>query len=485
MTGATAHFDVIIIGAGISGIGAAHHLKEDSPRRSFAVLEARDSLGGTWDLFRYPGVRSDSDLYTFGYSFRPWRDEQSIASADRILQYLRETVRDDGTEAKIRFGHRVVTADWSSSTQRWQLEVERTDTGERVRFTAGWLFCAGGYYRYDRGYTPEIHGLDRFEGPVVHPQHWPDDLDVTGKRVAVIGSGATAVTIVPAISDTAASVTMVQRTPTYILPIASRDRLAKWLRPLLGDRRTHRIVRAKNIALQRVTWRLARRFPEQARRIIRRANISALPAGFPVDEHFNPPYNPWDQRLCFVPDGDFFDAIRAGKANIITDQIREITERGIEFESGRRLEADVLVTATGLDVQPFGSVRLSIDGTPLDLSEHLSYRGLMLDGVPNLAYAIGYTNASWTLKIGLVCEYFTRLLARMDGEGYAVCWAERPHGKIETRPLLDFGAGYVSRAIDRLPKQGPKPPWLTSLDYSDDIRLLRKTPVIDEYLRFK
>ena len=486
MTGsATNHLDVLIVGAGISGIGAAHYLQDRSPTKSFAILEARASIGGTWDLFRYPGVRSDSDLYTFGYEFRPWRDERSIASGQRILDYLAATAREERIDQRIRLHHRVVAAEWSSDADLWTVQVERTDTGEHLVLTCDWLFCAGGYYRYDRGYDARLPGIDHFRGQVVHPQFWPDDLDVTGKRVVVVGSGATAVTIVPAVAEAAASVTMVQRTPSYILPTGSRDRIALALRRLLGDERAHPMIRRKNIAVQRALWLFCQRFPTRARRFIRWANTKALPPGYPVDTHFAPPYDPWDQRLCFVPDGDFFQSIREGKAEVVTDRIRTFTDTGLQLESGRTLEADLVVTATGLEVQAFAGIRLVVDGDPVVLRDHLAYRGMMLDGVPNFAYAIGYTNASWTLKIGLLCEYFTRLLNRMDQHGDAVCMPVRPVEDGTTRPLLDFAAGYVQRAVDRLPRQGSESPWLTSMNYHDDVRLLRRAPVADRFLRFR
>ncbi|MCU1474636.1 NAD(P)/FAD-dependent oxidoreductase [Amnibacterium sp.] len=479
------HLDVLIVGAGISGIGAAHALTTRSPGRRFVVLEARAAIGGTWDLFRYPGIRSDSDLTTFGYEFKPWTDRKVIAGGDRILAYLREAVAEYRLERFLRFRQRVVEAAWDGGRARWTVVSEDPATGERTVRTCDWLFAAGGYYRYDRGHTPHIEGLDRFAGPVIHPQQWPEQLPTRGKRIVVIGSGATAVTIVPALADEGAHVTMLQRTPTYVLSLASEDRFAVRLRRLIGDRRAHAVLRRRSIAIQRALWVLAKRRPAMVRRFIRRVNVRLLPEGYPVDEHFNPPYDPWDQRLCFVPDGDLFRAIRDGAAEIVTARIRRVVEHGIELEDGRVLEADVIVTATGLEVEPFGGFPMTADGMPVQLSETVAYKGLMLSGVPNFAFAIGYTNASWTLKVGLVCEYVVRLLDDMDRHGYAVAVPRLPDGGVPTRPLLDFGAGYVRRALDRLPKQGPAVPWSTSTNYADDVRLLRRGPVADRYLHFR
>ncbi|WP_138760095.1 flavin-containing monooxygenase [Modestobacter altitudinis] len=478
------HLDVLIVGAGISGIGAAYYLQRDHPQRSFALLEARGATGGTWDLFRYPGIRSDSDLHTFGYEFQPWRDEQSIAGADRILAYLRETAAEHGIDRHVRFHSTVLSASWSSAEARWTVEVERTDTGERTTLTCGWLFCAGGYYRYDEGFTPHFEGRERFAGPIVHPQHWPADLDTAGKRVVVIGSGATAVTLVPALAETAGHVTMLQRTPSYVLPVPAEDKLANRLRKVLGEERAYPIVRRKNIVKGRLIWRFCQRHPDRARALIRWVNTKHLPEGYPVDEHFNPPYGPWDQRLCAVPDGDLFRAIREGTAEVVTDRIVTFTEQGVQLASGRELEADVIVTATGLNVQAFGGIRLTVDGAEVRLPETVAYKGMMLSGVPNLAYAIGYTNSSWTLKVGLLCEHFCRVLRHMDTHGYDACRPELADPAMPTRPLLDFGAGYIRRAVDQLPKQGDRMPWLTSMDYRTDVGLLRADSVVDPELHF-
>ncbi|MFG1922400.1 flavin-containing monooxygenase [Cryptosporangium sp. NPDC048952] len=477
------HVDVLIVGAGISGIGAAYYLRTHVPSAKFTILEARGATGGTWDLFRYPGIRSDSDLHTFGYEFKPWRDRESIAGADKILAYLRETAEEHDIDRDVRFHHRVVNAEWSTADARWVADVDHD--GEMLQIAANWIFCASGYYRYDEGYTPHFEGRDTFRGEIIHPQQWPEDLDYAGKRVVVIGSGATAVTLVPALAETADHVTMLQRTPTYVMPVPAQDALANRLRKLLPEHRAYAITRRLNIAKQAGVWKFAQRYPKAARRIIRAVNTKALPPGFPVDEHFNPPYGPWDQRLCAVPDGDLFRSIRRGTASVVTDRIDTFTEAGIRLASGRELEADIIVTATGLNLQTFGGATLSVDGRPVHLPDHVAFKGMMLSDVPNFAFAIGYTNASWTLKVGLLCEHFCRLLLHMRRHGYDICVPERPDPDAPTRPLLDFGAGYVQRALDQLPRQGLRGPWLMSMNYGSDVKLLRNGPVTDPDLRFR
>ncbi|HEX9967884.1 MAG TPA: NAD(P)/FAD-dependent oxidoreductase, partial [Solirubrobacterales bacterium] len=411
------HLDVLIVGAGLSGIGAAWHLQRDHPTRSYAILEARDAIGGTWDLFRYPGIRSDSDMHTLGYRFRPWTAEKSITDGQSILDYVRDTAREAGIDRRVRYRHRVVRAKWSSAEARWTVEVERTDTGETVTMTCDFLWTCSGYYRYDEGYTPDFPGRERFRGEVVHPQHWPEDLDYSGKRVVVIGSGATAVTLVPSMAERAAHVTMLQRTPTYIVSQPAKDPIASRLRRFLPDRAVYSIVRWKNVLLQTAVYKLAKRRPNAVKRMVRRGLERALPAGFDVDTHFTPPYDPWDQRLCLVPDGDLFTALADGSASIVTDRIATFTERGIELESGRELEADTIVTATGLNLLFLGGMELVVDGEPVELPKKMTYRGMMLSGVPNFVFAIGYTTASWTLKIDLVCEHLCRLLGHLDKRG--------------------------------------------------------------------
>jgi len=478
------HVDVLIVGAGISGIGAAYYLQAEQPAKTYAILEARAASGGTWDLFRYPGIRSDSDLHTFGYEFKPWEDEQAIAGGDKILAYLRETAAENGIDAMVRFHHKVLGAAWSSDAARWVVEVERVDTGERLALSCSWLFCAGGYYRYDEGFTPRFDGREQFRGQIVHPQHWPEDLDYRGKRVVVIGSGATAVTLVPAMAGAAAHVTMLQRSPSYIMPVPSKDVIANALKKVFGNERGYAITRRKNVAQQRAVYRFCQRYPGAARRLIRYVNAKRLPEGYPVDEHFNPAYDPWDQRLCAVPDGDLFTALRNGSASVVTDRIGTLTEAGIRLESGREIDADIIITATGLNLQAFGGITLSVDGRPVHLRDTVAYKGMMVSDVPNFAFMIGYTNSSWTLKVGLVCEHFCRLLAHMDTHGYDICRPQVDDPTMARRPLLDFAAGYVQRSVDQLPRQGDRPPWSMSMDYEADVRQLRNAPVSHENLRF-
>jgi monooxygenase len=483
VTTATGHVDVLIIGAGLSGIGAAHHIQSAFPGRTYTILEARDSIGGTWDLFRYPGVRSDSDMYTLGYRFRPWTEPKAIADGPAILHYIRETAAAAGIDRHIRFRHRVVRAEWSSEDARWTIDA--VHDGEPVRLTAGFLYACSGYYRYDGGHAPHFPGIDRFGGTVVHPQHWPEDLDYTGKRVVVIGSGATAVTLVPAMADRAAHVTMLQRSPTYIISLPAEDAIANGLRRLLGDRGAYPIARWKNVALQTLFYRLSRRRPNLVRSLIRKGTIKLLPSGYDVDTHFNPDYQPWDQRLCLVPDGDLFAAIRAGRASVVTDHIEEFTGTGVRLRSGADLQADVVVTATGLRLLALGGVTLAVDGREVKLPETMVYKGVMLSGVPNFAFTIGYTNASWTLKADLVSEYVVRLLRHMDAHGYD---QGVPMGHddptVTERPLLDFQAGYVLRSIDEFPRAGSRPPWQVQMSYPHDLRTLRRGSIDDGILRF-
>jgi cation diffusion facilitator CzcD-associated flavoprotein CzcO len=484
VAGADEHVDVLIVGAGLSGIGIARYLRDRHPQRSLAILEARDASGGTWDLFRYPGVRSDSDLATFAYRFRPWTGEKAFADGPEILRYIRETAAEAGLDRDIRYGHRVVRASWSTPDARWTVEAERTDTGAPVRMTAGWLFSATGYYRYDEGHAPALAGLERFRGPVVHPQRWPEDLDVAGRRVVVIGSGATAVTLVPALAREGAQVTMLQRSPSYVISLPAHDPLAVRLRRRLGDARGHRATRRKNILLQRGVFVFCRRWPRLARRLLRGMTARQLPERLDVDAHFRPAYDPWDQRLCVAPDGDFFRALRDGDADLVTDRIDSFSEHGVRLASGRLLEADVVVTATGLRMQVFGGVRVEVDGTPLSLPDTVAFRGMMLGGVPNLAFAVGYTNASWTLKVDLVGEHFCRLLAHMDERGYDQVVPVGDAAAMETRPLLDLTAGYVRRSLHELPRQGTRPPWRMAMSYLEDVRQLRRAPVAHAALRF-
>src|SRR4051794_28310268 len=432
------HLDVLIVGAGLSGIGAACHLQRECPTKTYAILEARDAIGGTWDLFRYPGVRSDSDMFTLGYRFRPWTQARAIADGASIRSYIRETAREHGVDAKVRYGQRVVAASWSSDDARWEVEAVRADTAETVALTCSFLFVCSGYYRYDEGYTPAFTGIEDFEGRVVHPQQWPDDLDYTGKRVVVIGSGATAVTLVPSVAQTAAHVTMLQRSPSYGLSLPARDPVARLVRRLLPASAAYSVVRWKNVLTSMLLFQLSRRRPAFVKRLIRQGVERQLPAGFDVDTHFTPSYSPWDQRVCFVPDGDLFRAVRSASASIVTGAIDRFTPRGIRLASGQELDADVVVTATGLNLLAIGGMSLSVDGAPVELSKTLAYKGMMLSGVPNFALALGYTNASWTLKCDLVSEYVCRLLNHMDAHGYQRVTPVAPEGSLQTEPLIDL-----------------------------------------------
>jgi monooxygenase len=478
----TEYVDVLIVGAGLSGIGAAHHIQSAFPHRSYAILEARDVIGGTWDQFRYPGVRSDSDMYTLGYRFRPWTRGRAIADGRSILEYVRDTATAAGIDRHIRFGHRVLRAEWSSEQAVWV--VESVHSGVPVRFMAHFLYLCAGYYDYDAGYAPEIPGIERFQGAIAHPQFWPQDLDYAGKRVVVVGSGATAVTLVPAMADEAAHVTMLQRSPTYILPLPADDVLANALRRLLGPRRAYPIVRWKNIIIATLLYQLSRRRPRTVRSMIRKLTIRRLPPGYDVDTHFTPRYQPWDQRMCFVPNGDLFTAIRRGRVSVVTDTIAELTERGLRLKSGAVLDADIVVTATGLRLRTFGSIELSVDGRHVALPQTLVYKGMMLSGVPNLAFTIGYTNASWTLKADLVSEYVVRLLRHLDDHGFDQCVPVNADPTVIPRPLMDFQSGYVLRAIHEFPKAGSRPPWQLGMSYVHDLVKLRYGRLDDGTMRF-
>ncbi|MBN2624954.1 MAG: NAD(P)/FAD-dependent oxidoreductase [Acidimicrobiales bacterium] len=472
------------MGAGLSGIAAAHHLQAACPWATYAILEARDAIGGTWDLFRYPGLRSDSDMFTLGYSFRPWDDDTSIADGASILRYIRATAADEGIDRHIRFHHRIVSAAWSTDDARWLVTAERTDTGETVQLTCGFLFSCSGYYRYDHGYQPDFPGMQRFGGTIVHPQFWPDDLDVSGKRVVVIGSGATAVTLIPSLAESAAHVTMLQRSPSYIMSLPAQDGLANLVRRMLPARVAGPLIRWYKALTTQAFYQLSQRRPGLVKRILRAGLERQLPPGFDVDTHFTPSYDPWDQRLCLVPDGDLFRAIRAGSASVVTDHIDTFTETGLQLASGATLDADVVVTATGLELLFLGGIEVSVDGRPVDLSSTLAYKGMMLEGVPNLAMAVGYTNASWTLKCELTCRYVTRLLQHMRERGVRQCTPVNDDPTVTPRPLLSLTSGYVQRSQDRFPKQGSTFPWQVHQSYLRDYRALRLGAVEDGVMRF-
>lgn len=474
---------MLIVGAGLSGIGAACHLSRECPDRGYAILESRDAIGGTWDLFRYPGVRSDSDMFTLGYSFRPWTKSRSMADGPSIREYVRDTAREYGVDSRIRYRHQVVAAEWSSEDARWTVRAVHTDDdGEdrEVTLTCSFLFVCSGYYRYDQGYTPDLPGIGEFAGPVVHPQHWPEDLDYAGKRVVVIGSGATAVTLVPSMAGTAAHVTMLQRSPSYVLSLPAVDPVANLLRGRLPMNVLYPLVRWKNVLSAQAAFQLSRRAPKVMKSLLRKAAQRVLPAGFDVDTHFAPRYDPWDQRMCFVPDGDLFRAVREGRASVVTDRITGFTPGGVTLESGEELPADVVVTATGLNLLAVGGMSLTVDGEPVDLGETLAYKGMMLSGVPNFALTIGYTNASWTLKADLVARYVCRLLNHLAATGLRSATPAPPPGTSAEVPLVDLNSGYVLRSIDKLPKQGRSAPWRLYQNYPRDVLLMRYGPVDDD-----
>jgi monooxygenase len=479
---ATEHVDVLIVGAGLSGIGAAYHLQTLSPKKRYAILEARDTIGGTWDLFRYPGIRSDSDMYTLGYAFKPWREAKAIADGPSILRYVRETAAENAIDQHIRFNHKVTRASWDSAASAWTVEAERAD-GTVARFTCGFLFMCSGYYSYDEGHRPTWEGEGDFRGSIVHPQFWPEDLDYAGKRVVVIGSGATAVTLVPEMAKTAAHVTMLQRSPTYMASRPAEDALANKLREKLPPMLAYNLIRARNVLFGMYFFNMARKKPEAVKQRLLEMTRAALPEGYDVETHFTPKYNPWDQRLCLVPDNDLFEAIKAGSASVVTDQIERFTETGIRLQSGRELEADVVVTATGLQLQLLGGMEVFVDGEKTEFSKVFSYKGMMYTGVPNLASSFGYTNASWTLKCDLTCAYVCKLLNYMDANGFSEARPAHPVDAAEI-PWLDFSSGYVQRSIHLFPKQADKGPWKQHQNYAKDLLALKFGKVNDEAMQF-
>jgi monooxygenase len=487
MSGSTAatpfgHVDVLIVGAGLTGIGMGYHLTTKQPGRTFAIVEARDAIGGTWDLFRYPGIRSDADLHTFGFGFKPWTRDNAIADGDEILAYLNETIDENDLRRRIHLGHKVLSANFSTDRACWTVTLERTSDGERFDVTCGVLFSAAGYYDYAGGYTPHFEGREDFRGRIVHPQQWPEDLDHAGKKVVVVGSGATAVTLIPAMAETAGHVTMLQRSPSYVLPTPRQDPIANTLRRWLPDDLAYRVTRTININKQNLIYHGSRRFPKQMRRLIRKVNAGALPEGYEVDTHFNPHYKPWDQRMCVVPDNDLFTAISSGAASVVTDRIVRFTEKGILLESGTELEADVIVTATGLNMVPFGRIDLHVDGEKVDLNDRLLHKAAMVSGVPNFAFVVGYTNQAWTLKSDLVSDYVCRLLAHMDRHGYTTVTPVADDAALIRRPFIELQTGYVSRAMHMFPKQGSHGPWTAEQSYAKDKARLRT--VEDPALRF-
>jgi len=478
------HVDVLIVGAGISGIGAGYHLLANCPKRSFAILEGRDDIGGTWDLFRFPGIRSDSDMYTLGYAFRPWTGEKAIADGPSILAYLRETARAYGIDRKIRFGYQVKRASWSSETAQWAVEAERVASGETVRLTCGFLFMCCGYYDYAEGYTPDFEGVTRYAGRIVHPQKWTEDIEFAGKRVVVIGSGATAVTLVPALAKEAAHVTMLQRSPTYVVARPSVDGTAAWLRRYLPARLAHGLTRWKNVLLGMYFFNLCRRNPRRAKAMIARGVKQALGPDFDVSTHFTPRYNPWEQRLCLVPDGDLFKAIRQQRVSVVTDHIDTFTETGLKLRSGIELQADLVVTATGIKLQVLSGLEIAVDGATVDPAGRFTYKGMMYSDVPNFASSFGYTNASWTLKSDLTCAYVCRLLNHMENTGARMCMPRVRDADMAAEAWVDFSSGYFQRALDKLPKQGTRKPWKLHQNYLYDLLAMRFASVEDDAMEF-
>jgi cation diffusion facilitator CzcD-associated flavoprotein CzcO len=482
------HFDVVVVGAGISGIGAGYFLQRDCPNKSFVILEGREALGGTWDLFRYPGVRSDSDMHTLGYSFKPWTAEKSIADGPLILSYLNETVDQYSLREKIRFNTLVTTAEWSTETATWTLTATDSRTNAAHTYSCSYLYMCSGYYSYKEGYTPEFLGIESFRGTVVHPQKWPHNFDFAGQRVVVIGSGATAMTLVPAMANHASHVTMLQRSPTYVVARPDKDSLSLALRKFLPEKMAYSLTRWKNTTLQQFVYKRTRTKPEQVKDALLKGVREALGDEYDVDTHFTPSYNPWDQRLCLVPNGDLFESIKSGKASVITDHIKRIDETGIQLQSGGHIDADIIVTATGLNLVTLGEMSFVVDSEHVDFSKTWSYKGCAYSGVPNLASSFGYINASWTLRADLTCEYVCRLLNHMDKTGTDVCTPrlrESDAGMPE-RPWIDnFSAGYMERVMHQFPKQGDREPWINPQNYKRDKKMFRDSPIVDGVMIFE
>jgi cation diffusion facilitator CzcD-associated flavoprotein CzcO len=478
------HFDVLVVGAGLSGIGAGYYLQKNCPEKTYAIFEGRDRMGGTWDLFRYPGIRSDSDMFTLGYSFRPWTGSKPIAGGQSILGYIKETAREYGIDRHIRFNHRVKRASWSSDKATWTIEVQQGDSGNVTQYTCHFLFICSGYYSYESGHTPEFAGQDLFQRPIVHPQQWPDDLAYEGKRIVVVGSGATAITLVPALAKRAGHVTMLQRSPTYTFSFPDKDVISDVLKKFLPAKWAYGLTRWKNVFLYILIYQLSRRRPEWVKKQLREQVRKQLGDDFDIDTHFKPPYNPWDQRLCLVPNGDLFQAIRQGKASVVTDHIDTLTEKGVRLKSGKELEADILVTATGLNLLALGGVTFEVDGREMEIPKTVGYKGMMLSDIPNLVMALGYTNNSWTLKCDLTCEYVCRLLKYMDRHGYRQCMPHSQDPSLGEEALLDLTSGYVLRSMDKFPKQGTKAPWRVYQNYLLDIMSLRFRSVKNKDMLF-
>lgn len=479
----TTYQDIIIIGAGLSGIGAATHFSKQCPQKSLLILEGRDQIGGTWDLFRYPGIRSDSDMFTLGYKFKPWSKDEGIANGDDVRNYICEAARESGVDQKIRFGHRVESVDWSSDDALWTIQCVRTSDQQRQVFTCRFLLSCTGYYRYDQGYEPHFEGKETFKGDIIHPQKWPKDYDYSNKRVVVIGSGATAITLVPAMTDKAEHVTMLQRSPSYVVALPQDDPMLRGLRRILPERWVYRVMRMRNISFSWLMYQYCKAFPNNARSFLQKQVQKQV--GDDIDmKHFTPHYNPWDERLCVVPDGDLFHALRSKKASVVTDHIECFTETGIRLKSGETLDADVIITATGLEVQALGNINVSLDGEPFHFNEKMVYRGVLIQDLPNAGMVFGYTNASWTLKADLVCEWLCRLFNTMDNNGQTVVTAKEHRGDVDLAPFVDMQSGYLQRALHQAPKQGSRFPWKMYQNYVLDWFSLKFGRIQDTTLVF-
>ncbi|MDE2402393.1 MAG: NAD(P)/FAD-dependent oxidoreductase [Burkholderiales bacterium] len=477
------HFDVLIVGAGLSGIGAARHLQTHCPDKRYVILEGRDSVGGTWDLFRYPGIRSDSDMYTLGYNFKPWTEPQVIADGDRIRNYIQETASENNIKDKIRLGHKVVSADWCSEAATWTVTLQQT-SGATSQLSCNWLMMCSGYYNYEEGFTPEFKGRDDFKGQVIHPQFWPENLDYSGKRVVVIGSGATAITLIPSMTDKAQHVTMLQRTPSYVISVPQFDPMVRLLLKFLPEMTVYNISRARNNFITQSIFKLSRKYPNFMRKLLLKQVKVQVGKDFDM-KHFTPPYNPWDQRLCAVPNGDMFKVLRKGKASVVTDHIDRFTEQGILLKSGQVLEADIIVTATGLNLRLFGGMSMTVDGQAIEMNQHISYKGLMFSDIPNFSNTFGYTNASWTLKADLIAEYLCRLLNHMDKTGTRIAVPVRNDPNVKPVPLLDMSSNYVARAEAYMPKGADRAPWKLYQDYAADMEQLRNGALEDGVMAFR
>ena len=475
---------MLIIGAGISGIGAAYHLQKHCPNKSYAIIEARSEIGGTWDLFRYPGIRSDSDMFTFGFNFKPWRSPKAISPGEDIKAYICEAAAENGIKKHILFEHKVISTNWDSSSAKWHTVVQNIQTGEHCQYVSRFFFSGAGYYNYDEGYTPKFKGVDSFVGEIVHPQFWPQNLDYVGKNVIVIGSGATAITLVPAMAMTAGHVTMLQRSPTYIASIPEQDEFANVIRRYLPAKLAYSLSRWRKILLGMFMYNMSRRRPESVKKVIREGIINALGKDYPVDKHFKPNYQPWDQRACLVPNGDLFNAIKNGSASVVTDHIDTFTPTGVKLRSGKKLTGDIIITATGLNLDILGSYKLSVDDKPFNPADSYCYKGMMLSGLPNFAFSMGYTNASWTLKSDLVGRYFCRLINHMDKHQYHYCQPILPTGGMEAEPFINFTSGYITRASHRMPKQGRDKPWKLNQNYILDRMSLNHSSVVDDSIVF-